>query len=175
MAEETTKPEQLAAAFLGLVSVQGLAGLLRVNFRKHLVYYLYRIPEKRRYTEFDIEKRNGMGTRPISVPATSLKLIQRRLNEVLQSVYQPKPSVHGFARGRSIISNAESHVRKKYVLNIDLENFVGSINFGRVRGMFMAKPYSLPPGVATVLFWRRSVVIAMPYLRVPPHHQLSPI
>jgi S1-C subfamily serine protease len=37
------------------------------------------------------------------------------------------------------------------VLNIDLEDFFGSINFGRVRGMLMAMPYSLNLGIATLI------------------------
>lgn len=78
-------------------------------------------------------------------------MIQAKLNIILQDVYYPKAPVHGYTLNRSIITNAEGHVKKKFVLNIDLENFFASINFGRVRGMFMAKPYALPPEVATVL------------------------
>jgi hypothetical protein len=55
----------------------------------------------------------------------------------LQSVYKPKPAVRGFTIGQSIISNASTHVKRKYVFNIDIENFFGAINFGRVRGLFM--------------------------------------
>ncbi|MCF2145805.1 reverse transcriptase family protein [Desmonostoc muscorum LEGE 12446] len=45
----------------------------------------------------------------------------------------------------------KAHTKKRYVLNLDLTDFFPSINFGRVRGMFMATPYSLHPDVATVL------------------------
>jgi RNA-directed DNA polymerase len=54
-------------------------------------------------------------------------------------------------KGKSIVTNAQRHANKRYVLNIDLENFFPSINFGRVRGMFMAVPYERSPEVATVL------------------------
>ncbi len=37
------------------------------------------------------------------------------------------------------------------MLNIDLADFFPSINFGRVRGLFIASPYNLPPDVATTL------------------------
>lgn len=67
------------------------------------------------------------------------------------NVYTPKPSVFGYVRGRSIVDNARKHKRQKYVLNIDLKDFFPSINFGRVRGLFMGKPYFLPAAVATVL------------------------
>ncbi|HGV3494448.1 TPA: ribonuclease H, partial [Klebsiella quasipneumoniae subsp. quasipneumoniae] len=46
-------------------------------------------------------------------------------------IKQPSLS-HGFERKRSIITNAMMHLGKKHVFNIDLENFFGSFNFGRV-------------------------------------------
>ncbi|HGU0752458.1 TPA: ribonuclease H, partial [Escherichia coli] len=51
-------------------------------------------------------------------------------------IKQPSLS-HGFERKRSIITNAMMHLGKKYVFNIDLDNFFGSFNFGRVRGFFI--------------------------------------
>ena len=89
--------------------------------------------------------------RTISAPTNSLKIIQRKLSEVLVSIYSPKAPVQGFCEGRSILSNARRHVAQKFVLNIDLADFFPSINFGRVRGMFMGKPYELNNKVATVL------------------------
>jgi RNA-directed DNA polymerase len=59
---------------------------------------------------------------------------------------------HGFERNRSIITNANLHKRRRYVLNLDLEDFFPSINFGRVRGFFIKdKHFSLHPAVATIL------------------------
>ena len=63
----------------------------------------------------------------------------------------PKAPVHGFVPSRSIVTNAQQHVRKRYVFNIDLADFFGSIHFGRVRGVFRKPPYNLPANVATVL------------------------
>ncbi|MCA9964836.1 MAG: RNA-directed DNA polymerase [Anaerolineales bacterium] len=108
------------------------------------------MPEAQRYTTFKLAKASG-GFRIISVPNHSLKILQQKLNHILQMVYQPKASVHGFLQGKSILTNAERHVKRKYVLNLDIEAFFPSINFGRVRGMFIAAPYNLPENVATVL------------------------
>lgn len=59
---------------------------------------------------------------------------------------------HGFERQRSIITNAMMHLGKKNVLNIDLENFFGSFNFGRVRGFFIKNEnFKLNSGIATVI------------------------
>ena len=73
------------------------------------------------------------------------------MNQVLQCVYDTKPSVHGFVIGKNVRSNANAHLRKRWVFNIDLKDFFPSINFGRVRGLFMGKPYCLPQDVSTVL------------------------
>lgn len=66
-------------------------------------------------------------------------------------IKQPSLS-HGFVRKRSIITNAMMHLDQKNVLNIDLENFFDSFNFGRVRGFFIKNEnFRLDPHVATVI------------------------
>ncbi|GAX35000.1 reverse transcriptase domain-containing protein [Nodularia sp. NIES-3585] len=141
--------DELIKKFYSLKSGRDVARLLEVPYGD-LVYYLYVIPYEQRYTTFQIPKKLG-GYRIISTPATSLKLIQKKLNQVLQCVYQVKPSVHGFVKDKNIVTNAKAHIGKRYVLNFDLKDFFVSINFGRVRGMFMALPYALNPEVATVI------------------------
>ncbi len=141
--------DELREKFYRLKSARGLAALLEVPYGT-LVYHLYVTSSEKRYFTFQISKKSG-GERTISTPAKSLKIIQKKLNQVLRCVYQPKPSVHGFARNKSIVTNAKAHIGKRHVLNIDLKDFFPSINFGRVRGMFMAIPYGLNPEVATVL------------------------
>ncbi len=115
-----------------------------------LVYWLYRTPERRRYRTLTIPKKLG-GLREIEAPNDSIKILQQKLNYILKSIYVPKPSVHGFAVRKSVKTNARVHANKQWVFNVDLKDFFHEINFGRVRGMFMAKPYDLPPKVATVL------------------------
>ena len=59
---------------------------------------------------------------------------------------------HGFHQGRTIISNAEVHRRRRFVFNLDLEDFFGTINFGRVRGFFINDSmFDLEPNVATII------------------------
>jgi RNA-directed DNA polymerase len=59
---------------------------------------------------------------------------------------------YGFVKHRSIITNAMMHLGQKNVLNIDLENFFDSFNFGRVRGFFIKnKNFKLDPAIATVI------------------------
>ncbi|MGK7896900.1 MAG: reverse transcriptase domain-containing protein, partial [Xenococcus sp. (in: cyanobacteria)] len=133
--------EVLAKKFQELESSNDVAELLRIPYR-YLVYHIYRISADNKYKTFHIPKKSG-GYRTIYSPNNSLRIVQRKLSQVLYAVYRSKPSVHGFAPSRSIITNAQAHVKKKFILNIDIKNFFDSINFGRVRGLFMRNPYKL--------------------------------
>lgn len=141
--------EELRKQFFALRNPRDIARLLEIPYQR-LVYHIYKVPPEDKYLTFELKKKSG-GTRIVSAPASALKLIQKKLNQVLQSVYQPKPSVHGFIANKNIASNAKAHIKKRYVLNIDLKDFFPCINFGRVRGMFIALPYAFSPDVATVL------------------------
>jgi RNA-directed DNA polymerase len=136
-------------SFLSLKTPRAVASVLGIEYSR-LIYHLHKVPVAKQYAVFPLPKKGG-GTREISAPISAIKLIQRNLTDLLGSAYSPRPSVHGFVEGRSILSNARLHAGSKHILNIDLENFFPSINFGRVRGMLMAHPYKLPPPAATIL------------------------
>tara|TARA_R110000744_G_C19347262_1_gene560025 strand:+ start:517 stop:2277 length:1761 start_codon:yes stop_codon:yes gene_type:complete len=111
------------------------------------------------YHQFDIIKKSG-GIRTISAPSNELKDLQRKLSDLLldcKDVIHIDNNVecflsHGFERERSIITNARIHRGKKNVLNLDLADFFGSFNFGRVRGYFIANRYfKLDPHIATII------------------------
>lgn len=110
---------------------------------------LYRSGDEERYVRFEIPKRSG-GMRPISAPVGLTRELQTKLAPVLQARYSAHPAAQGFIKERSILSNARVHVGQRLVLNIDLEDFFPSINFGRVRGLFMAEPFKLGPAAASV-------------------------
>lgn len=141
--------KELKENFYRLKNRKDIANLLEISDYQ-LRHHLYIYPLKYAYSEFKIPKKSG-GYRRILQPKTSLKIIQQKLNQVLKAVYEPKPSTHGFTVGRSIVTNAQAHLRQRYLLNIDLKDFFPSINFGRVRGLLMAKPYNCTEEVATVL------------------------
>jgi len=144
-----TSPEELREKFISMRTAQDVADLLDIDLQC-LIYHLYILPDYKRYVTFEIPKKSG-GMRTISAPATALKIIQQKLNQVLQHVYQQKPSVHGFTLERSILTNAEMHSKRRYIFNVDLKEFFPSINFGRVRGLFIFPPYNRDSAVATIL------------------------
>jgi hypothetical protein len=53
--------------------------------------------------------------------------------------------------GRSARTGASAHVRAQYVFNVDLVDFFHTINFGRVRGLFKAAPFTFSDTIATTL------------------------
>lgn len=124
---------------------------------KSLSYVIYKNPKK--YSTFDIPKKSG-GFRTISAPYPELKLLQRRLSDGLQSCLEEldatkqikRPLSHGFRRGASIVSNASTHRGRRFVFNVDIEDFFGSINFGRVFRFFTKNTdFGLPDETAKVI------------------------
>ncbi|WP_386066426.1 retron Ec67 family RNA-directed DNA polymerase/endonuclease [Tahibacter sp. UC22_41] len=142
-------------------SAKSLADLAHLmGFKASAITYLIRkLPPAARYTQFDIPKRSG-GTRTISAPIPSLKLLQKHLAEHLAKCEQEieekrkvsKSLSHGFKIGHSILTNAQTHRKKRFVFNIDLKDFFDTINFGRVRGFFIKNnDFQLHPDVATTI------------------------
>nr|WP_315289836.1 retron Ec67 family RNA-directed DNA polymerase/endonuclease [Serratia proteamaculans] len=135
-----------------------LADLLQIKV-SFLTNILYRIRPENQYEIFIIKKKSG-GKREISAPNDKLKDIQKRLSNLLyecQAEICTKNNItqklsHGFEKDRTIITNAERHRNKTNILNIDLEDFFHTFNFGRVRGYFIANQhFKLHPSVATII------------------------
>ena len=146
----------------GANSIQEIAKVLGFEPRK-LAYILYKQSDSSKYKEFKIPKKSG-GFRQISAPNGGLKLLQTRLAELLQECQEELEQdedieplkrdfiSHGFKRQRTICTNARQHKNRRYVFNVDLHDFFGTINFGRVRGFFIKdKRFNLDPKVATII------------------------
>jgi len=116
---------------------------------KSLQYLLY--VNKDVYRTFEISKKSG-GTRTITQPSNHLKRVQRIINTLLTSCYQPMPTATGFIKGRSIVSNAKRHVNKKYVYNIDIKDFFPSVGFPRIWGLLSrSKHFNLDNEIARII------------------------
>jgi RNA-directed DNA polymerase len=141
--------EELRDRFYTLETRADVADALGVSLQ-FLTAVLYRDGVDQYYISWQIKKKSG-GTRTIMAPQRHVFFLQQRVNRLLQAVYRPKASTQGFVHGRSVVTNAAPHVGKRFVLNVDLVDFFPSINFGRVRGVLMAKPFGRPGEVATLL------------------------
>jgi len=145
-------------ALRALTSLHDVAALLDFE-PKYLAYILYKMPDATKYHSFNIAKRGG-GIRQINAPCPQLKLLQSKLSNLLQNCAEEINLIrkfrdqlaHGFKRKRTIITNAVKHRNRKYVFNVDLQDFFGTINLGRVRGFFIKDAnFMLAPKVATLL------------------------
>jgi RNA-directed DNA polymerase len=109
-----------------------------------LSYIVFQIPKAEKYKTFKIPKKGG-SERRIDAPTSKLKGLQGRLADVLceclrelEELEERKNNLsHAFRKNYSIITNAKVHTSRRYVLNVDLQNFFPSLHFGRVRGFFL--------------------------------------
>ncbi|MDB5596854.1 MAG: hypothetical protein JWM36_3815 [Hyphomicrobiales bacterium] len=53
-------------------------------------------------------------------------------------LYRPRQPVHGFVPKRSVKSNAEAHRRRRFIVNLDLQDFFPGITERRVAGLLRA-------------------------------------
>jgi hypothetical protein len=146
-----------------ITSLRELSNLLGYS-PKGLAYILYKVPNESKYTSFSIPKKNG-GSRKIEAPQPQLKLLQTRLASLILGCseeknykttaiknYHASYASHGFSKEKSIFTNAKLHRNKKWVFNVDLEDFFGTINFGRVRGYFIHdERFRLHPTISTII------------------------
>jgi len=93
------------------------------------------------YREFTIPKRSG-GLRTISAPYPTLLDCQRWINQHILSNVEIHSSAHGFASRKSIITNAQVHVGKKYFLKVDIKDFFPSITINQVITVFKNLGYT---------------------------------
>lgn len=108
---------------------------------KQINYYCNPNKTQRRYTHFEIPKKSG-GKRQITAPTRTLKSLLTYVNMLLQAIYEPAPCVMGFTQGRSITDNAQKHIGKHYVFNIDLKDFFPSVAQARVWKKLQLPPFN---------------------------------
>jgi RNA-directed DNA polymerase len=106
-----------------------------------LAYLLYKIPDINKYTPKTILKKSG-GLRQIEAPIGKIKTLQRRLskilyicnNEITELIGPKRLCAFGYVKNKTIADNANLHKKKKFVFNVDLENYFGSNYIGRIMG-----------------------------------------
>jgi retron-type reverse transcriptase len=93
------------------------------------------------YVKFQVPKRSG-GMRTLSAPHKTLKAVQHWVLANVVGKLSVTEAAHGFVAGRGIVSNANPHVGKAIVVNLDLSDFFPTITFPRVRAVFERYGYS---------------------------------
>lgn len=125
----------------------------RLNIPDKLLTYIFHKRIEYFYKEIQIPHKSGK-IRKINAPNDKLKSVQKEILkwfiEFFESEGLSTSFSHGFEKNKSIITNAKIHVNKKYVINLDLENFFNSFHFGRVRG-YLSKNFNISIEEATVI------------------------
>ena len=139
--------DRLKERFLNLKSFKDIAFMLEVPQK----LLLKSVVKSKQYQTFQIAKKGSTDQRTIKKPSRNLAIIQKKLNHILSLVYDSNHNAsHGFTKERSIVTNARVHLEKKVILNLDLQNFFRSINFPRIRALFMTY-FKFNSAVATTL------------------------
>lgn len=150
LGDRTSDASKLEAAGLPVVSTPAeLAAALGLSVPKlRWLAFHNEAATRIHYVQFTVPKKSG-GTRTLSAPHRSLAEAQGWIFREVLARLPVEPPAHGFITGRSILTNASPHCRKRVVVNMDLEGFFPSIGFARVRSVFGRLGYS--PAVATIL------------------------
>jgi RNA-directed DNA polymerase len=93
------------------------------------------------------EKKNG-GFRTILKPTHCLKCFQRKILKNILEAVPLNPCAHAYRKKHSSVTNAQEHVGRKYLVNIDIKSFFPSIHFTRVQKLFIKIGCSLEVSAA---------------------------
>lgn len=117
---------------------------------KALQYLAYnrKVSKINHYHTFELEKKSG-GKRKISAPKPKLKEVQTWILENILHKIPYTIEAHGFIKERSIVTNAQPHINKDIVVNVDLKDFFPTVTYKRVKGLFHKMGYS--EELATIL------------------------
>lgn len=128
--------------FVDEASLLAYLGLSSIELRK---IWFFR---EQMYQHFSIAKGPNK-VRMISAPDRRLKFLQRKLADKLTELYRPRNPVHGFVAERSVKTNALAHLRRRFVINIDLKDFFPTITENRVKGLLSS--LGIDPGVVNII------------------------
>lgn len=134
--------------FLELNNAQDVANFFNISLR-HLNYLMYKMPSNKKYRSFTIKTKNK--ERTILSPCKKLKKIQYQLKKELEIIYKPRSCANGFIKERNNIKNANSHLSKRYIFNLDLQDFFPSITKKRVFFLLKSNGLNFNTEVAEIL------------------------
>lgn len=90
------------------------------------------------YHSFEIDKKHSLEKRQITAPDNTLKLVQKRILDLLQKVIRPNWLMSS-EKGKCYIDNGKAHLDGRYVLTIDIEKFYDNCTREPVYQFFVQK------------------------------------
>ncbi|MFR9498099.1 MAG: reverse transcriptase family protein [Rikenellaceae bacterium] len=104
------------------------------------IVVIHRIPKRRVHNEYRVV---------YNVYFEEYSNAYKCLKYYLYDLYSPHRAIHGFIPTRNIASNAQQHITKKNITNIDIKDFFGSISIEKVKSTFIR--YNFIDDVADIL------------------------
>ncbi|ATC87718.1 retron St85 family RNA-directed DNA polymerase [Pseudoalteromonas arctica] len=112
-----------------------------------------------RYKVYSIPKRTS-GRRIIAHPSKELKIYQRALLSSLEYLLDSHDSAYAYKKDRNIKANAKRHVRKKYLLKMDFNDFFNSITPDMLFTQFVKEEVIFSEAekrlLKNLLFWNKT-------------------
>ena len=112
-----------------------------------------------RYKVYEVPKKSGPGTRTIAQPAKEIKVLQRFLVTKIIDELPVHCVAMAYRKGGGIRKNAERHVKSKFLLKMDFENFFPSIRPRDLKAhmsLYMGEAFSDEDfwTIERICFWR---------------------
>lgn len=121
-----------------IYNLRHLRKILKIRKRDQDKYFG---SERNEYHHFNIPKKSG-GLREIEAPSDILKSYQLWIKESILDKIKISEYAKGFKKACSILNNAEKHVGKELVINLDLKDFFPSIQYYQVYRIFAYLGYT---------------------------------
>ena len=119
-------------------NIKHLSILLNIDYD---IIRRYILSSNSYYKQINIPKKNG-GVRELDIPTLELKKIQRFILDFILDKIKTSDYAFAFKKNCSIVHNAEKHVNKNLILNLDLKDFFKSIRYEQVFKIFFYKGYT---------------------------------
>lgn len=79
------------------------------------------------YSEHEMQKKSGVGTRTIRMPSRELKQVQRYILKSCLPAHSGSDISHAYSKGRGILTAAREHVGARAMVLVDLAAFFDSV------------------------------------------------
>lgn len=117
---------------------------IKQKISKHKYHEYLTNPDtiKESYSFFKLTQKNNK-QRIIQAPKDDLKIIQKAIALLLQTLYPVTEVSTGFVWGKSVVDNAKKHVKKTFVYNIDLKDFFSNITDIKIKSALIDSSFGL--------------------------------
>jgi RNA-directed DNA polymerase len=112
-----------------------------ILIKENAAFYRTKTQPKKKFGENQIDEYGDIRFRDLEVPHFKLKMVQTRINALLQQISLPD-NMYGSVIGKDNIKHAGQHLNHYNFLTIDLKDFFTKINYRTVFRMLLSHGFS---------------------------------